>query len=173
MNTPGGLGPVPAWRSGGACQAGAAFRRWAGPARSALLGCLAVGCLALGGGTDELKRALIGVDARELRSCVGVPSNVDLSGEQELLVYRFGAARTMLSESYPPADPERVVERVPGLSRGRSSDFCELTFALRGGKVEEVRVRARRSSGLNDDLACLRRAHSCTSPKLQSGESGQ
>jgi hypothetical protein len=140
-------------------------RRGAAPCgRSRALGAalaLAAACAGLGG-SERLRSRLVGLDAKELRSCVGVPESVELTGDLEVLLYRFAEVRSTFPGVIPTGGPPVV--RVPPGSvdrRGETAGFCELSFALRGGKVAEVTVRARRSSGLNDDAACLRRTESC------------
>jgi hypothetical protein len=124
-------------------------------------------CVGVQSGTQRLANRLVGVDARELRSCVGVPASVEVKGDQELHVYLFPEEdRSELERSRIfKTRAESSLERLRGRSGRGLPGFCELTFALRDGKVQEVRVESRRASGLNDDAACLRRADACVSEK--------
>jgi len=125
---------------------------------------LLISCAGLGA-TESLKARLIGIDARSLRRCVGVPTEIDVTGEREVLVYHFAVRPDRLRDEIPVRRSGGVL-RVPppGGRLGRSSSlsgFCELTFELQDGRVQGVEVRARRPSGLNDDAGCLRRADAC------------
>jgi len=147
-------------------------------ARSCLATVCAVGCVAT---SARLREALIGVPGLELRQCIGAPLEVIEQGDTEIARYRwaeqvearsiFGAAERV--ETYD-RDRQRIQDRVRDWPvDGRSEEdrkrlgrrgrlgFCELRFALQGGKVRSVEAEGRSSQGVNLDAECLLRARDC------------
>ena len=118
-----------------------------------------------------IEAKLIGVKARDLNGCVGVPFSVDEDGETEFLTYRWFDEE----ESDPFEDPTRTRNpRFPTdpsdpRRRGRLEEdppprgvaYCQLVFEVREGRVQSVEVEARRASGLNDDAECISKAERC------------
>ena len=153
-------------------------------ARRAALGALVLGlagCLpSIADRVAEVRARLIGVKARELNGCVGVPYSVDEDGETEFLTYRWFD----VEESDPFDEPLDRTRRLPGddpVAGGRTdpttrdgkdkSDrpprgvaYCELVFEVRDGRVQSVEVEGRRANGLNDDVECISKAERCAQP---------
>jgi len=139
------------------------------------------GCLLFTGqGVESMRTRLIGVSARDLRSCVGVPFDTNEDGDTEYLRYRWLESenrdeffdRDRRDEIRDPLlRGSRLPQRDPNLSRevltGPSSDlprgigYCELVFEIQEGRVRNVEVEARQASGLNDDYRCIRMAEGC------------
>jgi hypothetical protein len=128
---------------------------------------LAAGCLAsMAQRVEQTEQKLIGVKARDLSRCIGVPFSVDEDGATEYLTYRW------LEEEetdpfdrplYPPptvrsdrTGPDLAADKPP-----RGVAYCELVFEVRDGRVRGVDVEGRRASGLNDDADCILKAEGC------------
>jgi hypothetical protein len=128
---------------------------------------LSLGCAAgVQGPVAEMRSKLVGVDARALRGCVGVPTSVDVEGDQEVHMYRFSEDSSPLDRFPVGLSPaQRIGSR--DRTRPETQGFCELTFRLQAGRVQDVQVKGRRASGLNDDAGCLKRTESCAFPKSQ------
>ena len=151
-------------------------------ARAAALGVLVLGlasCLpTIADRVAEIRAKLVGVKARDLNSCVGVPYSIDEDGETEFLTYRWFDSE----ESDPFEDPVRRGQGFPRnepdlLGRGdpvgrdtkqkeddrppRGIGYCELVFEVRDGRVQSVEVEGRRANGLNDDVDCISKAERC------------
>jgi hypothetical protein len=148
-------------------------------ARRLVLGAVALGfasCLpTIADRVAEIQAKLIGVKARDLNGCVGVPFSVDEDGETEFLTYRW----FNVEESDPfdeparrrfPGDPPDLLDRAdPTVRDGKEKDdrpprgvaYCELVFEVREGRVQSVEVEGRRANGLNDDVDCIAKAERC------------
>lgn len=122
---------------------------------------LAVALAACAFGLSERSRrildGMVGIDAKDLRACIGQPQALDLVAEsRELLRYEFAWKNPMTG-----ADIEGL-EHGPRLMAGSFEDSdkppggsCSFTVALVGGVVETFEVKGRRSDGLNADETCL------------------
>jgi hypothetical protein len=137
----------------------------------------------------EVRAKLIGLKARELNGCVGVPFNIDEDGETEYLTYRWVDQEESdpFGEPTPrfpsvPRDPAEVLRRGTGNYPGESDPrdrtakseearpprgvaYCELVFEVREGRVQSVEVEGRRANGLNDDADCISKAERCVPGK--------
>ena len=138
---------------------------------------IAVACLALLGcagsyeeQADATRAALIGKTRRELRKCLGVPTDVETDGVTEYLTYRWvydenkrdkigsggyggivlgrsGAAGGGDPMGFPP-DPDQ-------------QSYCQLVFSLDKSGVTEVTASGRDHTGLRPETSCLMRARHC------------
>jgi hypothetical protein len=129
---------------------------------------LAAGCLtSMAQRVEQTEQKLIGVKARDLNRCIGVPFSVDEDGATEYLTYRW------LEEEQtdpfdrplytpPPVRSDRGTEPDLGADKPpRGVAYCELVFEVRDGRVRSVDVEGRRASGLNDDADCILKAERC------------
>jgi hypothetical protein len=120
----------------------------------------------MGQRVEQTRAKLIGVKARDLSRCVGVPFSVDEDGETEYLTYRWleeEETDPLNRPRYPApsfpgtrVDPDLDTDKPP-----RGVAYCELVFEVRGGRVRGVDVEGRRASGLNDDADCILKAEGC------------
>ncbi len=155
-----------------------AMQLWVGG--SLALAAWLAACLPLAGrGVEDMRTRLIGIEARTLRGCIGVPFDTTEDGDTEYLRYRwlepesdpdpFDVSR---GGSLDPLGSRRVGrQRDPTLSRevldGSSSaiprgvGYCELVFEIQSGRVRNVEVDARLPSGLNNNYRCIRMAEGC------------
>jgi len=133
---------------------------------------IAAACASMGDRAAELKASVVGLPARELNRCAGVPSGVRTEGPVEFLTYRF-----FLNEDGDTPRPDDPLDRStrfprpqPTTTEGvlpddgeppRGIGFCELVFEVTEGKVVDLKVRGRRASGLNDDARCSMRVKEC------------
>ncbi len=159
-------------------------RAWARRARGAVLGALAIGfasCLSsVADRVDQIRAKLIGVKARDLNGCVGVPYSIDEDGETEFLTYRWFDVEESdpfedRTRRLPGQEPDLLGRRDPGgrvdptRRDGKPTDdrpprgvaYCELVFEVREGRVQSVEVEGRRANGLNDDVECISKAERC------------
>lgn len=132
--------------------------------RAALLAALALaGCLGSYEREVEATRAgLIGKTGRELRECLGVPTDFDQRGDVELLRYRFDYTRT---EDVMPPITRRGVGGYPVPGRPpREHDkegFCQLDFELDAKGVTKVTALGRDDDGMRANSECMLRAQHC------------
>src|SRR5258705_13839336 len=134
-----------------------------------------IGTLALGGcfgsyerAVEETRAGLIGKTGRELRACLGVPTDFDRDGELELLTYRWfenpkiknGGPVTggiVIGQGGMGAGADRR-----GLPRGPEEQaFCGLQFSLDENGVTKVTAHGRDEVGLRADGECMMRARHC------------
>ena len=128
-----------------------------------------------------LRAGLVGVPARDLRACIGVPIDVNVDGETEYLTYRWVEEPEDEEDPFPSRSPFPEIPRGPDVGRPgsraetldpelrrdgqrripRGVRFCELVFEIEEGRVRNVEVEGRRASGLRDDLDCISKARSC------------
>lgn len=125
----------------------------------------------------EVRAKLIGVKARDLNGCVGVPYSVDEDGETEFLTYRWFDAEEsdpfdepLTRRRYPGENPDLLRRDEPAGRDGKPDEddrpprgiaYCELVFEVREGRVQSVEVEGRRANGLNDDADCISKAERC------------
>jgi hypothetical protein len=148
----------------------------------AALALLALGCASclasIADRVAEVRAKLIGVKARDLNSCVGVPFSVDEDGETEYLTYRWFDAEEsdpfddpIARRRFPGDDPDVLGRAEPVGRDGKPKTererpplgvaYCELIFEVREGRVQSVEVEGRRANGLNDDVDCISKAERC------------
>jgi hypothetical protein len=117
---------------------------------------------------EETRAGLIGKTGRELRACLGVPTDFDREGGVELLTYRWEYERK------PRRD---VVVGSGGVVVGRNATgggdplgfprelepapFCQLRFELAKNGVTKVTAIGRDESGLRANSECMLRARRC------------
>ena len=120
---------------------------------------------------DETRAGLLGLDGRELRACLGVPSDFVIDGDVEQQSYRLepgddpdvgfgpdGIGGYVNAGRYPgerAASPERFPLDQPDRS------YCQLDFELTQGRVTRVSAEGRTREGMNTDTTCLLRARMC------------
>jgi hypothetical protein len=144
--------------------------------RSVALLCAA---LALGGcvgsyerAVEETRAKMIGLTGRELRQCLGVPTDFDREDDVELLTYRWVLERDRGNAVHVGSGG------VGGIVIGRrdagggydplgfpreldEKEFCELRFQLEKGGVTKVTASGRDDVGQRADGPCLMRARHC------------
>ena len=120
---------------------------------------------------DETRAKLLGLAGRDLRECLGVPSDFEIVGDVEQQSYRFEHADER-EAAYRTGDIGGGVigARGPGdrayEPRGFHVDdhdpsYCQLDFELTGGRVTRVSAQGRTREGMNADASCLLRAQPC------------
>ncbi len=122
---------------------------------------------------DETEAGLIGLDARALRACLGVPTDFAIDGEREHQTYRY-ERDDELGAPYPPTDGDSSVVigggRFPtvrsyerdGFPRDEPDhSYCQLDFELTDGRVSAVSAQGRTREGMRADGTCLMRAEPC------------
>ena len=143
---------------------------------------LFAGALALAGcvgsyerAIDETRADLIGLSARDLRRCLGVPTDFDRDDGVEYLTYRW---------VFKPKQPMGVTTGIGsggigGIVVGRKDagggydpmgfprdpseqSTCQILFELHEGAVTQVTAHGQTETGLKSDGKCLMRARRCT-----------
>lgn len=119
----------------------------------------------------ETRAGVIGLTGKELRKCLGVPTDVAKDEELEIVTYRWESnserAVTMgnggiLTGPIRQRRPGPWDTRDPGgWDKEWEEPFCELQFELQKGKVASVNAEGRSSEGLNRNGECLLRARPC------------
>jgi hypothetical protein len=116
---------------------------------------------------DETRAGLLALDGRDLRACLGVPSDFDIVGDVERQTYRF--------EGHDPFGDDFRADRSDAIVIGSSlpSDrlgfpseepdpsYCQLDFELTSGRVTRVEAQGRTREGMNADSSCMLRARRC------------
>jgi len=118
---------------------------------------------------EETRAGLVGLPAKELRRCLGAPTDVAmLSDGVEQQTYRFQHEDDAPTFSSGSGNVIVSGRPLPGMgsvaTSGRGTTVatdCELDFELRNGAVADVRARGRDSRGMNADGACLLQARRC------------
>jgi hypothetical protein len=136
---------------------------------TAVLG--AAACMTYGQEVERIRQGLLALRALDLRECLPVPSQVEPRGETEVAIYRWEftprdepVRRGAFDDVDPTTDPELTRERRRFLESGvrpRNMAFCELSFELRGGRVQSLEVEGRDRRGLNADSDCLMQTRNC------------
>jgi hypothetical protein len=137
--------------------------------------CTALAALALAGciGTyerevEETRAGLIGKTGRELRACLGVPTDFDREGDVELLTYRWETDRKPRRDV--TVGSGGIVIGRDGAGRGdplgfprelEEAPFCQLQFELAKSGVTKVTAVGRDESGLRANSECMLRARRC------------
>lgn len=155
-----------------------------GVGRALVLGALALaGCVSYERAVDETRADLIGLSARDLRSCLGVPTDFDREEGVEYLTYLW---------VFKPQQPMGVTTGIGsggigGIVVGRQDAgggydplgfprdpseqaTCQLVFELRKGAVSKVTAYGETEMGLKADGKCLMRAQRCTDVREESSE---
>jgi hypothetical protein len=122
---------------------------------------------------EETRAGLVGLSGRDLRECLGVPSDFVIDGDVEQQSYRFehddeletvygaGGSRGVLIGSRTPGDRSYDPHGFPVIDRDPS--YCQLDFELSKGRVTRVSAQGRTPEGMNADASCLLRAQPCLS----------
>jgi len=117
---------------------------------------------------EETRAGLVGKTGRELRECLGVPTDFDRDGDVEVLTYRW--------DDKPKPRPDTTIGD-GGIVIGRGGAgggdplgfprdlgqraFCQLQFQLSKSGVTKVTAVGRDEDGLRADDECLMRARHC------------
>jgi hypothetical protein len=136
---------------------------------SACLGALALGCFgSYERAVEETRAGLIGKTGRELRACLGVPTDFDRDGEVEQLTYRW-YSNPRIKNGGPVTGG--IVIGQGGISAGGDTHdfprdpeeqaYCQLDFSLNKTGVTKVTARGRDAVGLRADAECMLRARHC------------
>ena len=108
---------------------------------------------------EETRAGLIGKTGRELRECLGVPTDFDQRGDVELLSFRF--AYSDHREIVPPLTQSRPGIRFPDPMPVAKDGYCQLDFELDGSGVTKVTAHGVDDRGLRADGHCMLRARPC------------
>ncbi len=134
----------------------------------ALLALVASACVgSYSRAVEETRAGLVGLSARDLRRCLGAPTEFDTVGEVEQQTYRFELERDDAFSSHGWDGPVVVGRGTSGSGgfethRDRlDQSYCQLDFELRGGVVTAVRSDGRDARGMNASGACLLEARRC------------
>jgi hypothetical protein len=136
--------------------------------QAALLALAFAGCFAtFDEVVEETRGKLIGKSGREIRECLGVPTDFDTHDDQDYLSYRWvpDPLHTPVGE-YGPVVVGRREEGNVGAPIGTTETpdkdaFCELDFVIGENGVSQVTVTGRDQAGLRADGVCMMRAHPC------------
>jgi hypothetical protein len=146
----------------------------------AIAGLGAVACATYGQEVTRIRQGLIGLPALDLRTCLPDPSEIRPDGDTETAIYRWEfkpredrSHYSKFEEPRDESDPDLTRERRRFLEAGerpRHLAYCQLSFRLRGGRVEAVEVEGRDRNGLNAQSDCIMQTHSCIpEPKAPAG----
>ena len=123
---------------------------------------------------EETRAQLIGLSGKDLRRCLGVPTDFDREAGVEYLTYRWVfdrdrpgtvhvgsggiggivVGRQDAGGGYDPLGFPREMEE---------KEFCQLDFQLEGRRgVTKVTASGQNDSGMRTDGPCLMRAKRCT-----------
>lgn len=116
---------------------------------------------------DETRAGLLELDGRDLRDCLGVPSDFEIEADVERQSYRF--------EGHDPFGDDFRADRSDAIIIGNQlprdrlelpSDepdpsYCQLDFELTKGRVTRVEAQGRTREGMNADSSCMLRARRC------------
>jgi hypothetical protein len=124
---------------------------------------------------DETRAELIGLTGRDLRKCLGVPTDFDREEGVEYLTYRW---------VFKPKEPMGVTTGIGsggigGIVVGRQDagggydplgfprdpseqSTCQIVFELQKNSVRKVTAHGESATGLKEDGKCLMRAKRCT-----------
>ena len=141
------------------------------------LGAAALGaaaCVTYGQEVARIRQGLLGLRALDLRACLPVPSEVKPQGETEIAIYRWEftprndhTRPSAFDEEPDLGDPDLSRERRRFLESGerpRHMAYCQLSFELRGGRVQSLEVEGRDRSGLNAESDCIMQSKDCVGP---------
>jgi len=123
---------------------------------------------------EETRAGLIGLSGRDLRKCLGVPTDFDREEGLEFLTYRWVFDRNRDR----PGTTHIGSGGVGGIVIGRrdagggydplgfpqeldEKEFCELDFVLAKGGVTQVTAHGRDQNDQRTDGPCLMRARRC------------
>lgn len=116
---------------------------------------------------DETRAGLLELDGRDLRDCLGVPSDFDIDGDVEHQTYRF-EGHDPFGDDFGANHGDGIVigSQLPSDWPGFPSDepdpsLCQLDFELTSGRVTRVEAQGRTREGMNADSSCMLRARRC------------
>lgn len=109
------------------------------------------GCATVGAESERVRSALIGLQLRQLRSCLPVPVETDIAGPAEQLVYSW---RPEFREIEPRAGRESSLQPM-------RDPVCRVTVESMEGHITSVSSWGRSSLGLNIDPWCMRKLDRC------------
>jgi len=142
--------------------------------RAAAIFASACACACLGSysrAIDETRAGLLGLEGRDLRACLGVPTDFTIDGDLEQQTYRFdhddefddlprpGEIGGVVLGGRGPSDRGYEPGGFPRDEPDQS--FCQLDFELERGRVTRVSAQGRTREGMNADGSCLLRAEPC------------
>jgi hypothetical protein len=121
---------------------------------------------------EETRAGLIGKTGRELRECLGVPTDFDRAGDVELLTYRWvynpksgrdlpigsgGIGGIVIGRNGAGGGGDPL-----GFPRDLDEEaFCQLDFELGKSGVTKVTALGRDEVGLRTNAECMMRARRC------------
>ena len=125
---------------------------------------------------EEVRAGLIGKTGRELRACLGVPTDFDREGDVELVTYRWvfepkrsGAIGTTGAIGSGGVGGIVIGRRGAGgggdplgFPRDPADEaFCQIDFELAKQGVTKVTASGRNDAGMSANGECLMRARHC------------
>jgi hypothetical protein len=100
---------------------------------------------------ETAQKSLIGLTEDQVLACAGQPDQRLMEGGTRLLVYPRETTRQLTVDTPARPNPTGMAQPQPTYEYYRS---CETTFALRGGRVSQVRMRGRTETGRPNLDAC-------------------
>lgn len=118
-----------------------------------VLGVLALGACANPANEAAVRapQTLVGMPKGELLACAGVPQRTAAAGDTEYLTYgreQIIVERDWDVDAFPWRGPRGPILGRPEVSTWTRGYRCEATFAVRGGRVAELRYNADRDASL-------------------------
>jgi len=108
--------------------------------------CLAIsGCAGIGQNAESVRAAMVGMNERELISCLGPPDDVSFSDERNYFLYRL---EFHLDSDLRPSDLKKPAR-------------CNLLFQFDQGSVAGVGVRGLNFEGVNANFGCTMLLNRC------------
>jgi hypothetical protein len=116
---------------------------------------------------EETRAGLIGKSERELRQCLGVPTEFDAHDGEELMTFRLAGEQERRPRFTPGGGVAVGIDpRGPRDAAGFPVDpehapFCQLDFVLGKEGVTKVTATGRDEVGMRTDGQCMMRARRC------------
>lgn len=100
---------------------------------------------------EAAQKSLIGLTEEQVLACAGQPDQRLIDGGMRLLVYPRETTREITVDTPARPNPTGMAQPQPTYDYYR---VCETTFALRGGRVVQVRMKGRTETGRPNLDAC-------------------
>lgn len=109
---------------------------------------------------EEVRSALIGLDARTLQRCLGEPRDMQIETEVEYITYFWELFFD--EKGMRVLDPQERREALSPLSRIHATlGYCQIVFEIRDRRISQVEARGQNGAGSRWNSGCLLRAKRC------------